>query len=141
MSAPEVTEKLVEAIKSGKYDLVVCNYANGDMVGHTGKFDAAVKAVEALDDCIGQVTDAIKEVNGHCLITADHGNCEQMLDYDSGQAHTQHTTGPVPLVYVGNDKTVNLKDDGALCDIAPSLLALMGQEQPEEMTGKSLIQK
>lgn len=141
MSAPEVTDKLVEAIKSGKYDLVVCNYANGDMVGHTGKYDAAIKAVEALDNCIGRVTDAIKESNGHCLITADHGNCEQMQDYQSGQAHTQHTTCPVPLVYVGNDNTVSLKDDGALCDIAPSLLSLMGQQQPEEMTGQSLINK
>lgn len=141
MSAPEVTDKLVAAIKSGEYDLVVCNYANGDMVGHTGKFDAAVKAVEALDECIGRVTDAIKESGGHCLITADHGNCEQMLDYDSGQAHTQHTTGPVPLVYVGSEASLKLKDDGALCDIAPSLLSLMGQEPPEEMTGHSLIQK
>lgn len=141
MSAPEVTDKLVDAIKSGQYDLVVCNYANGDMVGHTGKFDAAIKAVEALDESLGRVTDAIKETGGHCLITADHGNCEQMLDYDSGQAHTQHTTGPVPLVYVGSDPSVQLENDGALCDIAPSLLNLMGQEQPEEMTGHSLIKR
>ncbi|GAA3929318.1 2,3-bisphosphoglycerate-independent phosphoglycerate mutase [Litoribacillus peritrichatus] len=141
MNAPEVTDKLVEAIKSGKYDLVICNYANGDMVGHTGKYDAAVKAVEALDVCIERVTNAILEVNGHCLITADHGNCEQMQDYESGQAHTQHTTGPVPLVYVGNNAELTLKDDGALCDIAPSLLSLMGQQPPAEMTGKSLVQK
>lgn len=139
MSAPEVTEKLVTAIKSGEYDLVVCNYANGDMVGHTGKYDAAVKAVEALDDCLKQVTEAIREVDGHCLITADHGNCEQMQDYDSGQAHTQHTTCPVPLVYVGAHNNLQLSAEGALCDIAPSILSLMELSQPEEMTGQSLI--
>ena len=92
MSAPEVTDKLVAAIRSGKYDAIICNYANGDMVGHTGVFSAAVKAVEALDICIKRVTDAVTEMGGHCLITADHGNCEQMVDYDAGQAHTQHTT-------------------------------------------------
>jgi len=139
MSAPEVTDKLVEAIKSRKYDLVVVNYANGDMVGHTGKFDAAVKAAECLDGCLKRVAEALQEVGGQALVTADHGNIEQMLDEESGQAHTQHTTGPVPLVYLG-ERQVQLKDDGALSDIAPSLLSLMGLEQPKEMTGTSLVQ-
>ncbi|HLT12952.1 MAG TPA: 2,3-bisphosphoglycerate-independent phosphoglycerate mutase [Marinobacter sp.] len=137
MSAPEVTDKLVEAIKSGKYDLIVCNYANGDMVGHTGKMDAAVKAAECLDKCVQRVVEALDEVGGEALITADHGNCEQMTDPSSGQVHTSHTIGPVPLVYTGH-RNVTLKDGGSLCDIAPTLLALMGDEAPEEMTGHSL---
>ena len=139
MSAPEVTDKLVEAIKSGKYDLVVCNYANGDMVGHTGKLDAAIKAAECLDQCVQRVVEALDEVGGEALITADHGNCEQMVDPNSGQAHTAHTLGPVPLVYTGHRK-VRLKDDGALSDVAPSLLTLMGLEPPAEMTGHSLVE-
>ncbi|PPI80628.1 2,3-bisphosphoglycerate-independent phosphoglycerate mutase [Marinobacter flavimaris] len=139
MSAPEVTDKLVEAIKSGKYDLVVCNYANGDMVGHTGKLDAAIKAAECLDECVKRVVEALDEVGGEALITADHGNCEQMTDPNSGQVHTAHTIGPVPLVYTGHRKVV-LKNDGSLSDVAPSLLALMGMEQPKEMTGHSLVE-
>ncbi|MCH8499877.1 MAG: 2,3-bisphosphoglycerate-independent phosphoglycerate mutase [Marinobacter sp.] len=138
MSAPEVTDKLVEAIKSGKYDLLVCNYANGDMVGHTGKLSAAIKAAECLDQCLVRICEALNEVGGEALITADHGNCEQMTDASSGQAHTAHTIGPVPLVYVG-PRQVSLLDDGALSDIAPSLLTLMGLEQPGEMTGHSLV--
>jgi 2,3-bisphosphoglycerate-independent phosphoglycerate mutase len=138
MSAPEVTDKLVEAIRSGKYDLVVCNYANGDMVGHTGDLNAAMKAAECVDDCLRRVVGALEEVGGQGLITADHGNCEQMSDQESGQPHTAHTTGPVPLVYVGG-KQLSLKADGALSDVAPSLLALMGLEQPREMTGHSLV--
>ncbi len=138
MSAPEVTDKLVEAIKSGKYDLVVCNYANGDMVGHTGKFDAAVKAAECLDQCLARVTAALTETGGQCLITADHGNAEQMKDPNSGQAHTAHTTLPVPLVYFG-PKAIKLAEDGKLSDVAPSLLDLMELPVPEEMTGSSLI--
>ena len=138
MSAPEVTDKLVEAISSGKYDLVICNYANGDMVGHTGKLDAAIKAAECVDQCIGRIADALEEVGGEALITADHGNCEQMTDPASGQVHTAHTTGPVPLVYVGK-RSVSLRDDGSLSDVAPSLLTLMGLEQPGEMTGHSLV--
>mgnify|MGYP001627809100 FL=1 len=138
MSAPEVTDKLVEAIKSGKYDLVVCNYANGDMVGHTGKLDAAIKAAECVDQCVARIAEALNEVEGEALVTADHGNCEQMTDPASGQVHTAHTTGPVPLVYVGHRK-VNLQDDGSLSDVAPSLLTLMGLEQPGEMTGHSLV--
>ncbi len=139
MSAPEVTTELVAAIKSGKYDAIICNYANGDMVGHTGVFEAAVKAVEALDDALEKVCTAVREVGGHCLITADHGNCEQMLDYDAEQPHTQHTTELVPLVYVGNNAAQLQQQGGRLSDIAPTLLALMGMQQPEEMTGHNLI--
>src|SRR5690554_1545201 len=139
MSAPEVTRRVVEAIKSGKYDLVVCNYANGDMVGHTGKLDAAIKAAECLDQCVQRVVEALDEVGGEALITADHGNCEQMTDPKSGQVHTSHTIGPVPLVYTGH-RNVNLKDDGSLCDIAPTLLTLMGLQQPQEMSGHSLAE-
>jgi len=138
MSAPEVTDKLVEAIRSGKYDLIVCNYANGDMVGHTGKLDAAIKAAECIDQCVRRVVEAIDEVGGNALITADHGNCEQMTDPESGQVHTAHTIGPVPLVYAGARK-VQLLDGGSLSDVAPSLLTLMDLEQPEEMTGHSLV--
>ena len=138
MSAPEVTDKLVEAIKSGKYDLVVCNYANGDMVGHTGKYDAAVKAAECLDTCIRRVTEALESVDGQGLVTADHGNAEQMTDPTTGQAHTAHTTKPVPLVYLGS-QNLNLNDGGKLSDVAPTLLELMELPLPEEMTGRSLI--
>lgn len=140
MSAPEVTDKLVEAIKSGEYDLVVCNYANGDMVGHTGKYDAAVKAAECLDQCIARVAAALEEVDGQCLITADHGNAEQMTDPNSGQAHTAHTTTPVPLVYLGS-RALSLSDNGKLSDVAPTLLELMELQIPVEMTGTSLIAK
>ncbi len=138
MSAPEVTDKLCEAIRSGKYDLVVCNYANGDMVGHTGNLEAAIKAAECIDDCVSKIAAALEDVGGEALITADHGNCEQMTDPNSGQVHTAHTIGPVPLIYIGPRK-VSLKDDGALSDVAPSLLTLMGLEQPAEMTGHSLV--
>ena len=139
MSAPEVTEKLVEAIKSGDYDTIICNFANGDMVGHTGVYEAAIKAVEAVDGCLKQVTDAVLEVGGHCLITADHGNCEQMLDYETGQPHTQHTLGMVPLLYVNNSGAKLNGEKGRLADIAPTMLAIMGVKQPEEMSGESLL--
>jgi 2,3-bisphosphoglycerate-independent phosphoglycerate mutase len=139
MSAPEVTKQLVEAIKSKQYDVIICNYANGDMVGHTGIFEAAVKAAEAIDDSLKKVTEAVLEVGGDCLITADHGNCEQMLDYESGQAHTQHTTELVPFIYVGN-KPVSMQDKGGkLADVAPTMLTLMDLEKPSEMTGVSLL--
>ncbi len=140
MSAPEVTDKLVEAIKSGKYDTIVCNYANGDMVGHTGSFDAAVKAVEYLDICLGRLKEAILETDSKMLITADHGNVEQMTDPKSGQALTSHTNGPVPLVYVGNEDW-RFDKEGALSDIAPTLLTLMGLSVPEEMSGQVLMSK
>lgn len=139
MSAPEVTEKLVAAINSGQYDTIICNYANGDMVGHTGVYDAAIKAAEAIDASVKAVTDAVLSADADCLITADHGNCEQMLDYETGQLHTQHTTELVPFIYVGN-KSVNITTEkGKLADIAPTMLTLMGIEQPAEMTGNSLI--
>jgi len=138
MSAPEVTDKLVEAIESGKYDVLVVNYANGDMVGHTGIFDAAVKAVEALDVCVGRIESAVRAAGGDMLITADHGNCEQMQDYESGQVHTQHTTEHVPLIYVGTQK-LQVRHGGKLSDVAPTILALMNVDAPAEMTGESLL--
>lgn len=138
MSAFEVTDKLEQAIRSGRYDAIICNFANGDMVGHTGNFDAAVKAVEALDICLGRLTRAIRETGGQCLITADHGNVEQMLDPQTGQALTSHTTGPVPLVYVGHQGW-QFTRQGSLSDIAPTLLTLMGAGVPAEMTGHVLM--
>ncbi len=138
MSAPQVTDKLVAAIHSGKYDLIVCNYANGDMVGHTGVYNAAVKAVEALDQCLGRIEQALLETGGEALVTADHGNCEQMLDYQSGQLHTQHTTELVPLVYIGQRQLQLKTEGGILADIAPTLLGLLGLPQPEDMTGENL---
>jgi 2,3-bisphosphoglycerate-independent phosphoglycerate mutase len=139
MSAAEVTDRLVEAIDSGRYDLIVCNYANGDMVGHTGDFDAAVKAIEAVDACVGRVVEAIERAGGAGLITADHGNAEQMVNPATGVAQTAHTTFEVPLIYVGPD-AVKLLDDGRLCDIAPTLLTMMRQPIPEEMSGRVLIE-
>lgn len=137
MSAPEVTEKLVAAIESGKYDVIICNYANCDQVGHTGVFDAAVQAVEAVDESLGQVLAALERVGGEALITADHGNVEEMFDDTSGQVMTQHTTLPVPLVYSG-PRSLSLADGGSLADIAPTMLALLGLAQPAEMTGRNL---
>jgi 2,3-bisphosphoglycerate-independent phosphoglycerate mutase len=137
MNSTLLTDKLVEAIHSGKYDVIICNYPNGDMVGHTGILSAAIKAVEAVDHCIGRVVDALAAVGGECVITADHGNAEQMLDHDSGQAHTAHTSGPVPLIYVGRPATA--VEGGILSDIAPTMLQLMGMPVPAEMTGKLLF--
>ena len=137
MSAKKVTDELVGAIRSGEYDLIVCNYANGDMVGHTGIFDAAVTAVETLDGCLGRIEQALAEAGGQMLITADHGNVEKMRDRGTGQAHTAHTSEPVPLVYVGPQQ-VELDDAGLLSDVAPTLLDLMNLEKPVEMTGRSL---
>lgn len=139
MSAPEVTEELVKAITNGQYDAIICNFANGDMVGHTGVMPAAVKAVEALDNCLSKIITAIESVDGHMLITADHGNCEQMADLTSGQPHTAHTCELVPLVYVGSKELTLQENGGTLSDIAPTLLKLMELPQPEEMTGKALI--
>ncbi|EIN0117539.1 2,3-bisphosphoglycerate-independent phosphoglycerate mutase [Salmonella enterica] len=138
MSSAELTEKLVAAIESGKYDTIICNYPNGDMVGHTGVMEAAIKAVEALDNCIDQVTKAVESVGGQLLITADHGNAEQMRDPATGQAHTAHTNLPVPLIYVG-EKNVKTVEGGKLSDIAPTMLSLIGMEIPQEMTGKPLF--
>ena len=140
MSAPELTDKLIAAIRSSEFDLIVCNYANGDMVGHTGIYSAAIQAVEALDQCLGRVEAALLEVGGQALITADHGNCEQMADYESGQHHTQHTTELVPLVYLGSPALQLNPQVGKLADIAPTLLALMELPQPGEMTGVNLME-
>jgi 2,3-bisphosphoglycerate-independent phosphoglycerate mutase len=141
MSAPEVTEKLVGAIKSEEFDLIVCNYANGDMVGHTGVMEAAVKAVEALDVALGAVTEAALEVGAEVLITADHGNVELMVDPATGGAVTSHTTFPVPLVYVSKDNKDAALKEGALSDIAPTLLDILGIDVPAEMTGATLINR
>jgi len=138
MSSAELTEKLIAAIESGKYDTIICNYPNGDMVGHTGVFDAAIAAVETLDNCIAQVSRAVENVGGQLLITADHGNAEQMRDPATGQAHTAHTNLPVPLIYVG-EKSVKAVEGGRLSDIAPTMLSLMGMEIPQQMTGKPLF--
>lgn len=136
MSAYEVADKCAEAIKSGKYDVIILNFANCDMVGHTGVFDAAVKAVEAVDACVGKVTDAIAEMGGVSLITADHGNADKMFE-DDGSPFTAHTTNPVPFCVIGYP--CQLREGGKLADIAPTMLQILGLEQPEEMTGKSLI--
>ncbi|WP_026471634.1 2,3-bisphosphoglycerate-independent phosphoglycerate mutase [Alkanindiges illinoisensis] len=138
MSAFEVTDELVNAINSGEFDVLVVNYANGDMVGHTGVFGAAVSAVEALDQCIGRVYDAVMAQGGHMLITADHGNVEQMMDYDSGQVHTQHTTEYVPLIYVG-PTSASIETGGVLADVAPTLLNLMQVPVPSDMSGRNLL--
>ena len=136
MSAVEVTDKVVEAIESKKYDTIILNYANPDMVGHTGNLEAAVKAIETIDACVGRVIEAIEKVNGVVLITADHGNSEQMIDYATGEPHTAHTTNPVPLILVGKKATLK---PGRLADLAPTMLDIMGIEKPAEMTGESLI--
>ncbi|WP_438864031.1 2,3-bisphosphoglycerate-independent phosphoglycerate mutase [Neptunicella sp.] len=137
MNSTELTDKLVGAIESGKFDVIICNYPNGDMVGHTGVLSAAIKACEAVDHCIGRVTEALQKVGGECLITADHGNAEKMVDADSGQAHTAHTSGPVPFIYFGRD--ANVRSGGTLSDVAPTMLHLMGMPQPAEMTGTPIM--
>ena len=141
MSAPEVCDKLVEAIKSDKYDVIIINFANPEMVGHTGIEDAAIKAIEAVDACVGRTVDAIKEVDGILFICADHGNAEQLVDYETGAPFTAHTTNPVPFILVNADPAYKLREGGCLADIAPTLIELMGMEQPAEMTGKSLLVK
>ncbi|MBR1802757.1 MAG: 2,3-bisphosphoglycerate-independent phosphoglycerate mutase [Clostridia bacterium] len=139
MSAYEVTDKVVEAILSDKYDCIILNFANPDMVGHTGNLEAAIKAIEAIDECVKKIVDAITEKNGVILMTADHGNAEQMIDYKTGEPHTAHTTNPVPLVLIGVEG-VKLKT-GKLADLAPTMLEIMELPKPEEMTGESLIEK
>lgn len=141
MSAPEVGAKLVEAIKSDKYDVIIINFANSDMVGHTGIEEAAIKAVEAVDKCVGDAVEAIKEVDGQMFICADHGNAEQLKDYETGAPFTAHTTNPVPFILVNYDEGVTLREGGCLADIVPTLIEMMGMEQPEEMTGNSLLVK
>jgi 2,3-bisphosphoglycerate-independent phosphoglycerate mutase len=139
MNASKVTDELVRVLHENKYDLIICNFANADMVGHTGVFKAAIRAVETLDECLGRIETALIETGGQMLITADHGNVERMRDHGSGQAHTAHTSEPVPLVYIG-PQSVKLIANGTLSDIAPTLLTLMGLEKPSEMTGNSLAQ-
>jgi 2,3-bisphosphoglycerate-independent phosphoglycerate mutase len=137
MSAPEVARRLDEAIRSGRFDVIICNIANPDMVGHTGKLDAAIAAVEAVDRCLGVVRKALADVGGELLVTADHGNVEQMSDPASGQSHTAHTTNPVPLVFLG--RPARIGRDGSLRDIAPTMLHLLGLPQPAAMTGQPLL--
>lgn len=141
MSAPQVTDKLVEAIESRKYDIIIINYANPDMVGHTGVMEAAVKAVETVDTCVGKAVDALMKVDGQMFICADHGNSDQLIDYATGKPFTAHTTNPVPFILVNCHKAKGLMEGGKLCDIAPTLLDMMDIEQPKEMTGHSLLIK
>lgn len=138
MSAYEVCDVLTENILSKKYDLIVVNFANSDMVGHTGVMDAAVKAVEAVDECIGRTVDSVIEAGGQMIICADHGNSDQMIDYETGEPMTAHTTNPVPLILVNYTDGIGLKD-GKLCDISPTLLEMMDLPKPKEMTGESLL--
>ena len=139
MSAYLVCDKLCEAIRSGKYDVIIINFANGDMVGHTGVESAAIKTVEDVDVCIGRAVEAIKEVNGQLFICADHGNCDKMWDEEKGVPFTAHTTNPVPFILVNADPKYKLREGGKLCDIVPTLIELMGKEKPAEMTGESLL--
>ena len=141
MSAYEVCDKLVDAIKSCEYDVIIINFANPDMVGHTGVEAAAIKAVEAVDECVGKAVDALLSVDGTMFICADHGNAEQLLDYETGAPFTAHTTNEVPFILVNYDKDYTLAEGGCLADIVPTLIATMGKEQPKEMTGKSLLIK
>ena len=138
MSCPELTERLVGAIRQGAFDVVVCNIANPDMVGHTGDLQAAILAAEAVDRAIGEIEAAVREAGGALLVTADHGNLEMMRDPETGQAHTAHTVGPVPLVYVGS-RPAKLRSGGALRDIAPTMLDLLGLPRPDAMSGRSLL--
>ena len=141
MSAYEVCDKLTDAIRSGKYDVIIINFANPDMVGHTGVLDAAIKAVEAVDECVGKAVAAIKEVDGVMFICADHGNAEMLVDYETGEPFTAHTTNQVPFLLVNYDEAYTLRENGCLADIVPTLIEIMGKEQPAEMTGKSLLIK
>lgn len=139
MSAYEVCDKLCDAITSDKYDVIIINFANPDMVGHTGVEAAAIKAVEAVDSCVGRAVEALKSVDGTMFICADHGNCEQLVNYETGEPLTAHTTNPVPFILVNADLSYGLRENGCLADIIPTLIELMGMKQPEEMTGKSLL--
>ena len=141
MSAYEVCDQLVNAIKSGKYDVIIINFANPDMVGHTGVEEATIKAIEAVDECVGKAVEALKEVDGVMFICADHGNAEQLVDYETGAPFTAHTTNPVPFILVNADPSYKLREGGCLADIVPTIVELMGMEQPVEMTGKSLLVK
>ncbi|QLF93286.1 2,3-bisphosphoglycerate-independent phosphoglycerate mutase [Pseudomonas sp. ABC1] len=139
MNAPQVTDRIVEAIEQQRYDVIIVNYANGDMVGHTGVFAAAVAAVECLDQCVGRITEALAKVGGEALLTADHGNVEKMEDECTGQAHTAHTCEPVPFIYIGK-RNLRIREGGVLADVAPTLLTLLGMPIPKEMTGTSIVE-
>ena len=142
MSAPELVEKVMAKIDEDKYDFIVVNFANPDMVGHTGVMEAAVKAIEAVDDCVGKLVDKLNSVGGSAIITADHGNAEVMIDDETKKVITAHSTNPVPLILTGEEyKNSKLKSGGRLSDIAPTILDMMNLEKPEEMTGQSLISK
>lgn len=141
MSAYEVCDKLVEAIRSDKYDVIIINFANPDMVGHTGVESAAIKAIEAVDECVGKAVEAVKEVNGQMFVCADHGNAEQLIDDETKEPFTAHTTNPVPFILVNAEPSYKLREGGCLADIVPTLIDLMGMKQPKEMTGKSLLMK
>ena len=139
MSAYTVCDKLSEAITSGEYDVIICNFANPDMVGHTGVLESAIEAIEVIDKCVGEVVNFIKEVDGQLFICADHGNAEMLVDYETGEPFTAHTTNPVPFILVNADEKYTLRENGVLADIVPTLIELMGMEKPEEMTGESLL--
>ena len=140
MSAYQVKDKLIEVIKAGEHDVIIINFANPDMVGHTGVMDAVVKAIETVDECVGEVENVIKEVDGVMFLCADHGNAEELIDPKTGGAWTAHTTNPVPFILINGPKGAKLKENGRLCDIAPTLIELMGLKQPAEMTGHSLLE-
>ena len=141
MSAYEVTEKVCEAIENDRFDNIILNFANPDMVGHTGSLPAAIKAVETVDECVGKIVKLIEEKEANLIITADHGNCEQMIDYKTGEPHTAHTTNPVPIIVINGKNKIKLREGGILADLAPTMLDMMGLEKPAEMTGKSLIER
>lgn len=141
MSVYKVGEHLVEAIKSDKYDVIIANFANADMVGHTGVFEASVKAIEAVDECLGNAVDALLSVDGQMFVCADHGNAEQLIDYNTSEPFTAHTTNPVPFILVNFDENYTLAEGGRLADIVPTLIDMMGMKQPDAMTGKSLLTK
>ena len=141
MSVYTVCDELSKAIVDGDYDVIICNFANPDMVGHTGVLPAAIKAIEAIDECVGEVVNFVEQVGGQMFITADHGNAEQLIDYETGEPHTAHTTNPVPFILVNAEPGVKLAEGGVLADIVPTMIDMMGMEQPKEMTGHSLLIK
>lgn len=140
MSAIQVTDRLIQEIKSGQFDVIVCNFANPDMVGHSGNFDATVKAIEVIDECLGKIIKALLAIDGEAIITADHGNAEQMFNFETNQPHTAHTSDPVPFVYIGRKAAILKKKEGKLSDIAPTMLYLLNLPIPPEMTGSSLVE-
>jgi 2,3-bisphosphoglycerate-independent phosphoglycerate mutase len=141
MSAQGISDALIADVSAGRHDVIICNFANADMVGHTGKFDATVRAVETLDACVGRIAQTLLKAGGTTLLTADHGNCEQMWDNERGMPHTAHTSNPVPVILIKDVVKQKLRDGGALCDVAPTLLRLLDLQQPAEMTGRSLLEE